>query len=71
MFRLPFFLAFGYVQDIAEMRVHTRDKTGFVVFERLLVEDYELFPPEYRKAANRRSQELADVAPKPMAKSVY
>ena len=30
--------------------MHTRDKTGFVVFERLLVEDYELFPPEYRKS---------------------
>ena len=52
LYRLQYhyFLAFGYVQDIAEMRVHTRDKTGFVVFERLLVEDYELFPPEYRKS---------------------
>ena len=30
--------------------MHTRDKTGSVVFERLLVEDYELFPPEYRKS---------------------
>ena len=30
--------------------MHTRDKTGFVVFKRLLVEDYELFPPEYRKS---------------------
>ena len=48
-----YFLAFGYVQDIVDMRVHTRGQTGFAAFERLLVEDYELFPPEYRK--NRKS----------------
>ena len=44
-----YFLAFGYVQDIVDMRVYTRGQTGFAAFERLLVEDYELFPPEYRK----------------------
>ena len=48
-----YFLAFGYVQDIVDMQVHTRGQTGFAAFERLFVEDYELFPPEYRK--NRKS----------------
>ena len=55
LYRLQYhyFLAFGYVQDIVDMRVHTKGQTGFAAFERLLVEDYELFPPEYRK--NRKS----------------
>ena len=65
-------LAFGYIQDIVEMRVHTRDsKHWSVSYERLLVEDYERFHPKIEKTANRSSQILAVVVLKPAKKGVY
>ena len=46
-------LAFGYIQDIVEIRVHTRgSKHWSVSYERLLVEDYERFPPGHDYLAN-------------------
>ena len=65
-------LAFGKLQDIVELRVHTRgSKHWSVSYERLLVEDYERFPPEDRKKHKSEFADSCRCGSKTCGESVY